>query len=247
MVASDILTNACLLRRTHTCSGAAVGEKWLSQSGAYAISYVVAVFPTLPIVRSAQLSPVWRFLMSCPVGCQPTCWPAGLPLLCLLRFSHCHRRCYPVGAALHGLLQGLVGLGEGVPTGWGWSQWWLPEPMAPKKTAKEQQQHEAPPPCTTKVALTVQDFVSAFQYPPFRWLFITNMCNAVCKCSSSMTMSQALARLQLIRTPSHRPSLPRSVLLAWAGRLSQQQTLASQAFSSSTGFRTRLVRMASAC
>ena len=95
MVASDILTNACLLRRTHTCSGAAVGEKWLSQSGAYAISYVVAVFPTLPIVRSAQLSPVWRFLMSCPVGCQPTCWPAGLPLLCLLRFSHCHRRCYP--------------------------------------------------------------------------------------------------------------------------------------------------------
>jgi hypothetical protein len=171
------------------------------------------------------------------------CWPASaLPATFLSLSSSLLPR-----AALHGLLQGLVGLGEGVPTGWGWSQWWLPEPMAPKKTAKEQQQHEAPPPCTTKVALTVQDFVSAFQYPPFRWLFITNMCNAVCKCSSSMTMSQALARLQLIRTPSHRPSLPRSVLLAWAGRLSQQQTLASQAFSSSTGFRTRLVRMASAC
>ena len=34
-------------------------------------------------------------------------------------------------------------------------------------------------PCTTKVALTVADFVSAFQYPPFRWLFITNLMNTV--------------------------------------------------------------------
>jgi MFS family permease len=157
--------------RLPRCSGAAVGEKWLSQSGAYAISYVVALFPTLPIVRSAKLSRGWSWLPAC-LCLHDRLVSSSLPL--------------PFRAALHCVLQGLVGLGEGPPTR---SRWWLPEPMAPKKSAKEQQQQEqeqeAPPPCTTRVALTVQDFVSAFQYPPFRWLFITNMCNAVCKCSST--------------------------------------------------------------
>lgn len=69
---------------------------------------------------------------------------------------------------------GLVGLGEAVPTR---KRWWLPEPMKPVTA-----EHEKPvvsQSCTTKVALTIADFVSAFQYPPFRWLFITNVMNTV--------------------------------------------------------------------
>ena len=37
--------------------GAAVGENYLSQSGAYAISYVVALFPTLPIGAQTHTTP----------------------------------------------------------------------------------------------------------------------------------------------------------------------------------------------
>ena len=45
-------------------------------------------------------------------------------------------------------------------------------PPPPDKPAESQ-------PCTTRVALTLQDFVSAFKHPPFRWLFITNVMNTV--------------------------------------------------------------------
>jgi hypothetical protein len=69
---------------------------------------------------------------------------------------------------------GLVGLGEAVPTR---GRWWLPEPIKP--VAAEQEKPVASQPCTKKVALTIADFVSAFQYPPFRWLFITNVMNTV--------------------------------------------------------------------
>jgi MFS family permease len=49
--------------------GAAVGEKYLSQTGAYAISYVVALFPTLPIgVHTRHCPPLsqpeWSYIHS---------------------------------------------------------------------------------------------------------------------------------------------------------------------------------------
>ena len=65
---------------------------------------------------------------------------------------------------------GLVGLGERPPTR---ERWWQPEPKAPPKLP------EPPRPCAERCTSTLADFVSAFKYPPFRWLFITNVRNTV--------------------------------------------------------------------
>ena len=62
-----------------------------------------------------------------------------------------------------------------------------------KPVAAEQEKPVASQPCTAKVALTIADFVSAFQHPPFRWLFITNVMNTVYRCASP-----ALSPLPLI-------------------------------------------------
>ena len=52
-------------------------------------------------------------------------------------------------------------------------KWWQPEAVAPPKLP------EPPRPCAERCTSTLADFVSAFKYPPFRWLFITNVCNTV--------------------------------------------------------------------
>ena len=62
---------------------------------------------------------------------------------------------------------GLVGLGSRPGL-------WSPEPMAPPP--------KPPPPgprpgCGARARATVTDFVSAFRYEPFRWLFVTNVFN----------------------------------------------------------------------
>jgi Na+/melibiose symporter-like transporter len=62
---------------------------------------------------------------------------------------------------------GLVGLGEK-------PGWWAPEPMAPPPVEKQ-----ASSGCGVRARLSLADFVSAFQFRPFRWLFITNALNTV--------------------------------------------------------------------
>jgi hypothetical protein len=61
---------------------------------------------------------------------------------------------------------GLVGLGERPPTR---ERWWQPEPKAPPRLPEPEK------PCSERCTGTLTDFVSAFKYPPFRWLFITNV------------------------------------------------------------------------
>ena len=63
---------------------------------------------------------------------------------------------------------GLVGLGECPPTQ---ERWWQPEPKAPPQLRMP----EPTKPCSERCTVTLADFVSAFKYPPFRWLFITNV------------------------------------------------------------------------
>ena len=60
----------------------------------------------------------------------------------------------------------LIGLGEGPGC-------WQPEPYAPVK--KDDSDTTSAAGCCEKTTATAADFVSAFQFPPFRWLFLCNV------------------------------------------------------------------------
>ena len=70
---------------------------------------------------------------------------------------------------------GLVGLGESPGC-------WAPEPYAPvSSVAQEERWHRDDRGCCQRASATVSDFVSAFKYPPFRWLFVCNVFNQCCE------------------------------------------------------------------
>ena len=73
---------------------------------------------------------------------------------------------------------GLMGLGEK-------PGWMTPEPMAPVLSAEQQEAERnlRRQGVHVRINATFSDFVSAFKYPPFRWLFITNIFNT---CYSSI-------------------------------------------------------------
>lgn len=70
---------------------------------------------------------------------------------------------------------GLVGLGESPGC-------WAPEPFAPlSSAAEEERRQQRDDRCCKRASATASDFVSAFRYPPFRWLFVCNVFNQCCE------------------------------------------------------------------
>ena len=89
--------------------------------------------------------------------------------------------------------EGLVGLGESPGC-------WAPEPYAPLPSAAEEEERQPRDDrgCCERAAATASDFVSAFRYPPFRWLFVCNVFNQCCE-TRKLSRFARVANLTSIR------------------------------------------------
>ena len=167
-----------------------IGQKLMSRSAAYVIMLPLSIpFGLIgeeprtegsgqrchPVVTNSQPR-VLSFFLS-------RSGPRFRPCPCEVRFpGQCQPQIWYFSfLASGGVIRCSLGAGLGEKPGW-----WSPEPMAAVKSAVPGEQQRAQHPQTQRLrrrsacargCAVMKDFLSALKHPPFRWLFITSVCN----------------------------------------------------------------------